>query len=197
MVGILLNDAIYEEHMLDALYSIGKQGQDVILFLSSSCKMEENNIFDENSIVKLSDDLADEKGKKIPELVKEYGIKVLLVQKQDEGLADVDCLIYILNNSKEDYFNKYYRVKQQLETTEDELKQAKAYMESLSVHATNLDKELKSYKKKYDFSEDSDDELVKLTKQRDDYLQLYREAIEKMDGLMVENLNLRKKRSRK
>ena len=55
-----------------------------------------------------------------------------------------------------------------------------------------MDDELKKYKKIYD-GDNTQIEIKKLERQRDEYLSLYRNLLDKLDQLTVENLNYKKK----
>lgn len=118
-------------------------------------------------------------------VIMQKGIPAIYEYCEKNGI-DVYC------RNQEDYFDKYYRLKKQYEDLENKLNESNNYIQSLSVHATKLDNELKEYKRIYD-GDNAQTEIKRLEKQRDEYLSLYRNLLDKLDELTIENLNFKKK----
>lgn len=67
------------------------------------------------------------------------------------------------------------------------------YIDSILKHATNLDNDLKKYRDWYENSPRYGEKVEHLEKMTDTCTKLYNETLEKMDVLLTENLNLKKK----
>lgn len=109
-----------------------------------------------------------------------------------EYLSKNNIETYFKNDDS--YFNKYYRLKQQKEEIQNQLTECQNYINSLSIHATKLDDELKKYKAMYDNEDNMVEEMKRVEKQKTEYLDLYRGLLDKLDQLTVENLNLKKQK---
>lgn len=84
-----------------------------------------------------------------------------------------------------------------IQELKNEIQDKKVYIDSILSHATNLDNELEKYKSWYDKSEQYGERVEKLEKINEKCTQLYKESLEKMDKLLVENLDLKKRTKRK
>jgi DNA-binding NarL/FixJ family response regulator len=74
-----------------------------------------------------------------------------------------------------------------------EIQDKTVYIDSILAHATNLDNELKKYRNWYEQSPRYGERVEELEKINEKCTQLYNETLEKMDALLVENLNFKKK----
>lgn len=75
----------------------------------------------------------------------------------------------------------------------NEIQDKRVYIDSILTHATNLDNELKKYKNWYEQSPKYGEKVENLEKINEKCTALYKETLEKMDALLVENLELKKK----
>lgn len=129
-------------------------------------------------------------------VLSEGGYEYVLMQQDNNeisaGVKDAGIDVYF--RSGEEYFNKYYRMKQKNEELQGQLTECQNYINSLSIHATKIDNELKKYKSMFDDENNMVEELKRAEKQKKEYLDLYRGVLDKLDALTVENLNLKKKR---
>lgn len=75
----------------------------------------------------------------------------------------------------------------------NEIQDKRVYIDSILTHATNLDNELKKYKNWYEQSPKYGEKVENLEKINEKCTSLYKETLEKMDTLLVENLELKKK----
>ena len=80
-----------------------------------------------------------------------------------------------------------------IQELKNEIQDKKVYIDSILAHATNLDNELKKYRNWYEQSPRYGERVEELEKINEKCTQLYNETLEKMDELMVENLNFKKK----
>ncbi len=81
-----------------------------------------------------------------------------------------------------------------IQELKNEIQDKKVYIDSILAHATNLDNELK---KNIEIGMsnhlDMGERVEELEKINEKCTQLYNETLEKMDALLVENLNFKKK----
>ncbi len=145
-----------------------------------------------NDICVISD--SDTNSDEIIELIDIKKYKMVIMQYDNPKISAYleNKGVEVYCKKSEDYFNKYYRLKKQYDELQNQLTENNNYIQSLSVHATKLDDELKQYKKLYD-GDNVQTELKRLQKQRDEYLDLYRNLLDKLDQLTIENLNYKKK----
>ena len=80
-----------------------------------------------------------------------------------------------------------------IQELKNEIQDKKVYIDSILAHATNLDNELKKYRNWYEQSPRYGERVEELEKINEKCTQLYNETLEKMDALLVENLNFKKK----
>ena len=80
-----------------------------------------------------------------------------------------------------------------IQELKNEIQDKKVYIDSILAHATNLDNELKKYRNWYEQSPRYGERVEKLEKINEKCTQMYNETLEKMDALLVENLNFKKK----
>ena len=129
-------------------------------------------------------------------VLSEGGYEYVLMQQDNNeisaGVKDAGIDVYF--RSGEEYFNKYYRMKQKNEELQGQLTECQNYINSLSIHATKIDNELKKYKSMFEDENNMVEALKRAAKQKKEYLDLYRGVLDKLDALTVENLNLKKKR---
>lgn len=185
------NEASYEIDK-SFLQLVKQQNNNIKFIVSNKYAKLIDKIENRTDICVISD--SDANSDEIIDLIKGDKYEIVFMQYDNPKISSYFEKegIEIFCKRSEDFFYKYSRLKKQYDELQNKINESNNYIQSLSVHATKLDDELKKYKKIYD-GDNTQIEIKKLERQRDEYLSLYRNLLDKLDQLTVENLNYKKK----